>query len=150
VEHLEGRFIARHAQPLLELEGAHSGRTMRHKIGAPKPGGYGNLAAVDYGVRGQACVAPTGPAADNPRSITKAKGLASDATARAIEAVGKAVRVQIVDTGRFVREDALEVGKGLRRRQVGWYSGWHTHRLCRMAVGSNRIGMEPLLQGRPA
>ena len=125
VEHLEGRFIARHAEPLLELEGAHSGRTMRHKIGAPKPGGYGNLAAVDYGVRGQAYVAPTGPAADNPRSITKAKGLASDATARAIEAVGKAVREQVVDTGRFVREDALELGKGLRRRQVG----------CRTAVG---------------
>jgi hypothetical protein len=25
--------------------------------------------------------------------------------------------------------------------QVGWYSGWHTHRLRRMAVGANRIGM---------
>jgi hypothetical protein len=35
------------------------------------------------------------------------------------------VRVQVVDTGRFVREDALELGKGLRRRQVG----------CRTAVG---------------
>lgn len=142
VEHLEGRFIARQAQPLLELEGAHSGRTMRHKIGAPKPGGYGNLATVDYGVRGQACVAPTGPAANNPSSITKAKRLARDAAARAIEAVGKAVCVQVVDTGSFVREDALEVGKGLRRPQVGWYSGWHTHRLRRMAVGANRIGME--------
>ncbi len=145
VEHLEGRLIARHAQPLLELEGAHSGRTMRHKICAPKPGGYGNLTTVDDGVRGHACVTPTGPAADNPRSIAKAKGLTSNAAARAIEAVGEAVRVQVVDTGSFVREDALEVGKGLRRLQAGRYSGWHTHRVCRMAMGGNRIGMVELI-----
>ena len=122
VEHLVSRFIARHAQPLLELEGTHSGRAMRHKIGAPKPGGYGKLATVDDGIRGQACVAPTGPAADNPRSMTKAKGLASTAAARAIEAVWKAVRVQVIKTGRFVWEHALEVWKGLRRHHIWWYS----------------------------
>lgn len=68
------------------------------------------------------------------------------ATARALEAVGKAARVKIVETGRFVRENALEVGKGLRRRQVGWGSAWHPHRLCLMAAGGNRVGMEIFVQ----
>ena len=149
MEHLESRFIARHAQPLLELEGAHPGRAMRHEIGAPKPGGYGKLATVDDGIRGQACVAPTGPAAHNPRSMTKAKGLASTAAARAIEAVWKAVRVQVIKTGHFVWEHALEVWKGLRRHHIWWYSAWHSRRVCRVAVGGNRIGMAQSTQPAP-
>ena len=142
VEHLEGRLIARQAQPLLELEGAHSGGTMRHKIGAPKPGGDGNLAPLDDGIRGHTCVTPTGPAADYSRAIAKAKRLSTAAAASALEAMGKAARVQVVDTGRFVREDALEVGKGLRRRQIRRQLGWHPHRIGRLPVGGNRIGME--------
>ena len=124
VEHLEGSLITRHAQPLLKLEGAQSGGTMRHKICAPKPGGYGNLAAVDESVRGHAYVTPTGSAPDNLGSIAKAQGLASDTATRAVEAVGKAMRIQIVEAGSLVGEEALEVREGLRRRQVGWDNGW--------------------------
>jgi hypothetical protein len=148
VEHLEGSLITRHAQPLLKLEGAQSGGTMCHKICAPKPGGYGNLAAVDDSVRGQAYVTLTGSAPDNLGSIAKAEGLASDTATRAVEAVGKAMRIQIVEAGSLVGEEALEVREGLRRRQVGrnngWVSGmatWHMHRVRRVTVGGNRIGM---------
>ncbi len=76
------------------------------------------------------------------RNSPKAKRLSSAAAARALEAMGKAARVQVVDTGRFVREDALEVGKGLRRRQIRRQLGWHPHRIGRLPVGGNRIGMQ--------
>jgi hypothetical protein len=103
---------------------------------------------VDDSVRGQAYVTPTGSATDNLGSIAKAEGLASDAATRTIEAVGKAMRIQIVEAGSLVGEEALEVREGLWRRQVGRFNGWvsgmatlHMHRVRRVIVGGNRIGM---------
>jgi hypothetical protein len=149
MENLEGRLVTGDAQLPLKLYGRQTRRLTGHQIGSPEPDIQRRMRTFHHRPHRQPCVSPARAASKDAGATWKSQGIPHRGTIRADESVAPTQFQQVTCAGFVVRENPLELWKGVRERKIVALMNVHEHgsAIIRSIIeGSNRIGMVHIYQ----